>query len=220
MAARPRAGGSSRSGQSATATSRSRTPPICAHARRPLGRHPGRDRLGPGRGSACPPASSRRTANQQPVRADARRGRPGRDADRFQLAKYVVHQVAASTARPRLHAKPMVDEPGSGLHLQTSLWQDGKPIFAGQGYAISSQLCLQFVAGVMQHARALNAFTNPTTNSYKRLAPGRTSRRCCTAHNRSAAVRISYCASAAAKRIEGFRFPTVQRQSLPRLRRS
>ncbi|MFO1075441.1 MAG: type I glutamate--ammonia ligase [Geminicoccaceae bacterium] len=130
-------------------------------------------------------------------------------ADRFQLAKYVVHQVAASYGKAATFMpKPMVDEPGSGLHLQTSLWQDGKPIFAGQGYADLSQLCLQFVAGVMQHARALNAFTNPTTNSYKRLAPGQDEPTLLAyaAHNRSAAVRIPYCASAAAKRIE-FRFP-------------
>ena len=68
--------------------------------------------------------------------------------------------------------KPVADEPGSGMSVHQALWRDGKPTFAGQGYADLSALCLQFVAGVMLHARALNAFTNPTTNSYKRLRPG------------------------------------------------
>ena len=130
-------------------------------------------------------------------------------ADRIQLTKYVVHQVAASYGKAATFMpKPMVDEAGSGLHVQASLWQDGKPVFAGQGYADLSQLCLHFVAGVMQHARALNAFTNPTTNSYKRLAPNldEPTLVAYAAHNRSAAVRIPYCASAAAKRVE-LRFP-------------
>ena len=104
--------------------------------------------------------------------------------------------------------KPVVDEAGSGLHVHAALWQGGRPTFAGQGYADLSTLCLQFVAGVMAHARAINAFTNPTTNSYKRLSPGEDAPTLLAyaAHNRSAAVRIPYAARAEAKRIE-VRFP-------------
>jgi len=132
-----------------------------------------------------------------------------RAADRVQLAKYVIHQVAASYGKAATFMpKPVVDEAGSGLHVHASLWQGGKPTFAGQGYADLSALCLQFVAGVMLHARALNAFTNPTTNSYKRLTPGQDAPTLLAyaAHNRSAAVRIPYAARAEAKRVE-VRFP-------------
>lgn len=132
-----------------------------------------------------------------------------RAADRIQLAKYVIHQVAASYGKTAAFMpKPVVDEAGSGLHVHAALWQGGRPTFAGQGYADLSTLCLQFVAGVMAHARAINAFTNPTTNSYKRLSPGEDAPTLLAyaAHNRSAAVRIPYAARAEAKRIE-VRFP-------------
>jgi glutamine synthetase len=130
-------------------------------------------------------------------------------ADRIQLAKHVIHQVAASYGKTATFmAKPVADEPGSGMDVQASLWSGGKPVFAGQGYADLSTLCLQFVAGVMLHAKALNAFTNPTTNSYKRLRKGEDapSLLAYAAHNRSAAVRIPYAARPEDKRIE-IRFP-------------
>lgn len=132
-----------------------------------------------------------------------------RTADRLQLAKYVIHQVAASYGKAATFMpKPVVDEAGSGLHVHASLWSQGRPTFAGQGYADLSALCLHFVAGVMLHARAVNAFTNPTTNSYKRLAQGQDEPTLLAyaAYNRSAAIRIPYAARAEAKRVE-VRFP-------------
>ena len=102
----------------------------------------------------------------------------------------MVHQVAASYGKvATFMAKPVADGRAAGMSMHQSLWRDGKPTFAGQGYADLSQLCLQFVAGVMAHARALNAFTNPTTNSYKRLRPGQDEPALIAyaAHNRSAA---------------------------------
>lgn len=130
-------------------------------------------------------------------------------ADRLQLSKYVIHQVAASYGKvATFMPKPVADEPGSGLYVNQALWRDRKPTFAGQGYADLSATCLQFVAGIMLHARALNAFTNPTTNSYKRLRPEQDEPTLLAyaAHNRSAAVRIPYAARPEDKRIE-VRFP-------------
>ncbi|MEK0084269.1 type I glutamate--ammonia ligase [Benzoatithermus flavus] len=132
-----------------------------------------------------------------------------RGADRVQLAKYVIHQVAASYGKTATFMpRPVADEPGSGMDVHASLWCAGKPAFAGQGYADLSTLCLQFVAGVMQHARAINAFTNPTTNSYKRLRTGEDAPALLAyaAYNRSAAVRIPYASRPELKRIE-VRFP-------------
>ena len=130
-------------------------------------------------------------------------------ADRVQQLKYVVHQVAASYGKvATFMAKPVADGRGAEMSIHQSLWLGGRPTFAGQGYADLSQLCLQFVAGVMAHARALNAFTNPTTNSYKRLRPGQDEPVLIAyaAHNRSAALRIPYAAHPEEKRVE-LRFP-------------
>ena len=130
-------------------------------------------------------------------------------ADRIQLLKYTVHQVAASYGKvATFMAKPVADEAGSGMSVHQSLWRDGRPTFAGQGYADLSTLCLHFIAGVMAHARALNAFTNATTNSYKRLRPEQDEPTLIAyaAYNRSAAVRIPYAARADDKRVE-VRFP-------------
>ena len=106
------------------------------------------------------------------------------------------------------------------MSVHQALWRDGRPTFAGQGYADLSQLCLQFIAGMMAHARALNAFTNPTTNSYKRLRPGQDEPTLIAyaAHNRSAAIRIPYAAQPEDKRVE-VRFPDPMRQPLSRLHR-
>jgi glutamine synthetase len=130
-------------------------------------------------------------------------------ADRLQLTKYVTHQVAASYGKSAsFMAKPIPDEPGAPFYLAQSFWAKGKPLFAGQGYADLSQLCLQFTAGILAHAKALNALTNPTTNSYRRLQPTQDEPTLLTfaAHNRSAAVRIPYADRPDRKRVE-LRFP-------------
>ena len=130
-------------------------------------------------------------------------------ADRVQLLRYAASQVAASYGKTASFlARPLPDQPGSGLRLHLSLWQGERAVFAGTGYADLSQACLHFIAGIISHAAALNAFTNPTTNSYRRLRPGQDEPilLAYAAHNRSAAVRVPYAATAATKRIE-LRFP-------------
>ncbi|HEX8374507.1 MAG TPA: type I glutamate--ammonia ligase [Geminicoccaceae bacterium] len=134
-----------------------------------------------------------------------------RAADRVQAFRYVAHMVAASYGKAASFLpKPLGDEPGSGLRVHQSLWRAGRPAFAGQGYADLSPACLQFVAGVIRHARALNAFTNPTTNSYRRLRFGQDEPvlLAYAAHNRSAALRIPYARHPEGKRVElGFPDP-------------
>lgn len=130
-------------------------------------------------------------------------------ADRLQMTRYAATQVAASYGKTASFlAKPLPGEPGSGLRLHLSLWQGQRNVFAGTGYADLSQACLHFIAGIIAHAAALNAFTNPTTNSYRRLRPGQDEPvlLAYAAHNRSAAIRVPYAANATAKRIE-LRFP-------------
>ena len=125
--------------------------------------------------------------------------------DRIQLIKYVVHQVAASYGKSATFmAKPIAGEPGAPLNLALALWQGDKPLFAGQGYADLSQTCLAFIAGMLHHAKALNAFTNPTTNSYKRLqaATDEPTLLAYAAFNRSAAIRIPYADKPERKRVE------------------
>ncbi len=130
-------------------------------------------------------------------------------ADRVQILKHTCHQAAASYGKSATFmARPLADEPGSGLSIHQALWRGDRPVFAGQGYADLSPTCLSFIAGIIRHARALNAFTNPTTNSYKRLRHGAEEPTLLTyaAHNRSAAIRIPYAARPERKRIE-VRFP-------------
>jgi glutamine synthetase len=94
-------------------------------------------------------------------------------ADRMQIYKYVVQQVAQAYGKTATFMpKPIMKDNGSGMHTHMSIWSEGKPLFAGNGYAGLSDMCLYFIGGVIKHAKALNAFTNPTTNSYKRLVPG------------------------------------------------
>ncbi len=128
-----------------------------------------------------------------------------RSADLLQIYKYVAHNVANAYGKTATFMpKPLAFEPGSGMQIQKTLWHQGRPVFAGQGYADLSERCLHFIGGILHHARALNAFTNPTTNSYRRLAHGEGAPRqlAYAALNRSAAVRLPFAARPEDKRVE------------------
>ena len=130
-------------------------------------------------------------------------------ADRLQLYKYVIHNVAASYGKTATFMpKPMFADNGSGMHVHQSIWSGGKPLFAGDQYAGLSEQCLYYIGGIIKHARALNALTNPSTNSYKRLVPGYEApvMLAYSARNRSASIRIPFGSNPKAKRIET-RFP-------------
>ncbi|MEO7177958.1 MAG: type I glutamate--ammonia ligase, partial [Allosphingosinicella sp.] len=130
-------------------------------------------------------------------------------ADRMQIYKYVVHMVAQAYGKTATFMpKPIKSDNGSGMHTHFSIWNASKPLCAGNGYAGLSEMALYFIGGVIKHAKALNAFTNPTTNSYKRLVPGFEAPvlLAYSSRNRSASCRIPYGAGEKAKRVE-FRFP-------------
>jgi glutamine synthetase len=130
-------------------------------------------------------------------------------ADRMQIYKYVVHQVAAGYGKSATFMpKPVFNDNGSGMHVHQSIWKNGQPLFAGNRYADLSETCLHYIGGIIKHARAINAFANSTTNSYKRLVPGFEAPvlLAYSARNRSASVRVPWAPSPKGKRIE-VRFP-------------
>ncbi|MDP4796448.1 MAG: type I glutamate--ammonia ligase, partial [Rhodospirillales bacterium] len=132
-----------------------------------------------------------------------------RTADNVQIYKYCTQMVAATYGKTATFMpKPVAGDNGSGMHTHQSIWKDGKPTFAGSGYADLSDTCLYYIGGIIKHAKAVNAFTNPSTNSYKRLIPGFEAPvlLAYSARNRSASCRIPYSGSPNGKRVE-IRFP-------------
>jgi len=130
-------------------------------------------------------------------------------ADAMIKYKYVVKNVAHAYGKTATFMpKPVKGDNGSGMHVHQSIWKSGKPLFAGNGYADLSETALYYIGGVIKHAKAINAFTNPTTNSYKRLIPGFEAPvlLAYSSRNRSASCRIPYVASPNGKRVE-VRFP-------------
>ena len=129
--------------------------------------------------------------------------------DNLQLYKYVIRNIARKHNKTATFMpKPLFGDNGSGMHCHQSIWKDGKPTFAGDKYAGLSQNALYYIGGIIKHARALTAITNPTTNSFKRLVPGYEApvNFAYSARNRSAAIRIPVTDSPKAKRVE-FRTP-------------
>ncbi len=131
-------------------------------------------------------------------------------ADQLQWYKYIIKNVARKNGlTATFMPKPVFLDNGSGMHVHQSIWKGNKPLFAGKGYAGMSEMAMHYIAGILKHARSIAAFSNPTSNSYRRLVPGFEApvNLAYSSRNRSAAVRIPmYSQSPKAKRIE-VRFP-------------
>ena len=132
-----------------------------------------------------------------------------KQGDELQKYKYVIHNVAQAYGKSATFMpKPIAGDNGTGMHCNMSIWKGGKPLFAGDKYADLSDEALWYIGGILKHSKSLNAFTNPSTNSYKRLIPGFEAPvlRAYSARNRSGCVRIPWTENPKAKRVEA-RFP-------------